>query len=138
MDDNAMQHTGLEDFTVVKSPELTTALRPSTVGKFDNALLLDGNLSEINRLAVDQDAVTIQTYNTITNSVVDKIEFKYFEDGESGELFGERIIEGTDNQVSEYLIRLSKLGTVAYITDKKVVVPDGVEKIDVDKAQGGE
>lgn len=138
MSDNAMQHTGLEDFTVVKSPELTTALRPSTVGKFDNALLLDSNLSEINRQAVDQDAVTIQTYNTITNSVVDKIEFKYFENDETGELFGERIIEGTDNQVNEYLTRLSKLGTVAYITDKSVALPDGVEKIDASKAQGGE
>jgi len=138
MSDNAMQHTGLEDFTVVKSPELTTALRPSTVGKFDNALLLDSNLSEINRQAVDQDAVTIQTYNTITNSVVDKIEFKYFENDETGELFGERIIEGTDNQVNEYLTRLSKLGTVAYITDKNVALPDGVEKIDASKAQGGE
>ena len=138
MSDNAMQHTGLEDFTVVKSPELTTALRPSTVGKFDNALLLDSNLSEINRQAVDQDAVTIQTYNTITNSVVDKIEFKYFENDETGELFGERIIEGTDNQVNEYLTKLSKLGTVAYITDKNVALPDGVEKIDASKAQGGE
>ena len=68
----------------------------------------------------------------------DKIEFKYFENDETGELFGERIIEGTDNQVNEYLTRLSKLGTVAYITDKNVALPDGVEKIDASKAQEGE
>ena len=137
MDDNAWQHTGLEDFTIVKSPELTTALRPSTVGKFDNALLLDGALSEINYIAADENATTLPKYDEITNGVVTGLQFKYYEDRETGELFGEKIITNSD-EVGIYLSKLSKLGKVAYISDRDVTVPEGVTKIKTHEAQGGE
>jgi len=120
----------------VKSPELTTALRPSTVGKFDNALLLDSALSEINYEAADKNANTLSAYDTIANSILNALPFKYYEDKETGELFGEKIITNPD-EVSVYLNRLSKLGKVAYITDKDVNIP-GVTKIGVHEAQGGE
>lgn len=131
-------HSGLEDFTIVKSTELTTALRPSVVGKYDNAMAMDSKLSEINALAVEKDSASLGEYDKIANSVLTQLELKSYENPETGEIFGEKIIVGSDDEISLYLKRLSKLGTVAYISNKKVTVPDGVEKIDVDKAQGGE
>lgn len=140
MDDDVMQHTGLEDFTIVKSPELTTALRPSTVGKFDNAIQLDIALSEINRQAAEVDAKTIGDYDKIANDILDVVEFKYYEDKDTGEFYGERIVDDSEELVGIYLNQFAKLapGRVAYITDKNVSVPKGVEKVTLDKAQGGE
>ena len=138
MPDEVMQHTGLEDFTISKSPELTTALRPSVVGKFDNAMFMDAKLSEINDKAVDADARTLGDYDAITNTELAELSLKSYENPETGEVFGEKFITGTDEEVNMYLKRLVKLGSVAYITNKDIAVPDGVEKIDANKAQGGE
>lgn len=138
MPDNIMQHTGLEDFTIVKSPELTTALRPSVVGKFDNAMMMDAMLSEINAKATDADARSLGDYDAITNTELIELNLKSYENPETGEVFGEKFITGTEEEVNMYLKRFAKLGSVAYITDKDVTVPDGVENIKAHAAQGGE
>jgi hypothetical protein len=99
--------------------------------------LLDGALSEINYIAADENATTLPKYDEITNGVVTGLQFKYYEDRETGELFGEKIITNPD-EVGIYLSKLSKLGKVAYISDRDVTVPEGVTKIKTHEAQGGE
>lgn len=128
-------HSGLEDFTIAKSPELTTSLRPNFLGKFENGNIFDKMLSEINREAAINGYNSLSDYDKLTNTQLGNIEvlLKYHETSD-GTLYGEKFI--SSDQLSFYINRL-KNKNVALITDKDISV-EGLEVIKPEKAQGGE
>ena len=133
-------HSGLEDFTIVKSPELTTALRPNYLGKFENGNIFDKTLSSINQEAAINGYNNLSEYDKLANTQLASVEMtmKYHED-EQGNLYGEKFI--SKDQLTFYINRLKGLvkdpKKIAFITSDDVTI-DGVTVIKPENAQGGE
>ena len=133
-------HSGLEDFTIAKSPELTTALRPDFLGKFENSSIFDKVLTGINREAVANGYNTLSDYDKLANTHLASVEtiMKYYET-EDGSLYGEKFI--SEDELAFYINRLKGLvndiNKIAIISDNDVTV-NGIKSIRPEKAQGGE
>ena len=138
--DGGKMHSGLEDFTIAKSPELTTALRPDFLGKFENSSIFDKVLTGINREAVANGYNTLSDYDKLTNTHLASVEtiIKYYET-EDGSLYGEKFI--SEDELAFYINRLkglvSDISKIAIISDTDVTV-NGIKSIRPEKAQGGE
>lgn len=133
-------HSGLEDFTIAKSPELTTALRPNYLGKFENGNIFDKTLSAINQEAAINGYNNLSEYDKLANTQIASVEMtmKYHED-EQGNLYGEKFI--SKDQLTFYINRLKGFvkdpKKIAFITSDDITI-DGVTVIKPQNAQGGE
>lgn len=134
-------NASIEDFYYMHSPLLSTPLRPNFSGKSDNSVLLDTLLTLTQQKVSNSDSALLSDYDREISSLLStgskgsKLTLQYWEDDSVG-VIGEKFI--TEDEVSNYLVKLSKIGTVLYVSDDDVVVPEGVEKRSTISAQGGE
>lgn len=138
---NIRINSSIEDFWYAKSPLLSTSMRSNFAGKLDNFVLLDTLLTISESKVAEMEQQTISEYNAEIEKLLlagnqgSRFSLQYWEDPEVG-VVGEKFIDEAD--AATYVSKLSKLGTVLYITDKDVPSIPGVEKRDSLSAQGGE
>lgn len=138
---NIRINSSIEDFWYAKSPLLSTSMRSNFAGKLDNFVLLDTLLTISESKVAEMEQQTISEYNAEIEKLLlagnqgSRFSLQYWEDPEVG-VVGEKFIDESD--AATYVSKLSKLGTVLYITDKDVPSIPGVEKRDSLSAQGGE
>lgn len=133
--------SGIEDFWMIKSPDLIAPLRPDSIAKYDNYKKLLVALQNSYSIYYSDPTSDIDALDKATVEYLSEnsIEFKYFED--NNQFSGEKLIRS--DELTTYVERLKNLfGTKAIITDniqKYNSIPhEGIEIFDRISVQGNE